>query len=406
MKYFLLILFLFPGLFPDNDTVTTQRDNNYIRSGPGAFYSLIEIAPKNMKLKVLEKENNWIRIQLPDKKTGWIAENCISTKSGGSALEKKLIGTKTTADVSRTTLTAAIKGLSGKGVSFKAPGNIDRLNEMCDKRIDPAKFKFFRRETDNTESGNRGTSAAGIFQNWNGSYDPSIDELKVGLGTAAKLAGDISSDSRKDEYINLITNLLVSGSGLYDWEFRTFLLNDQKVNGYACPGGYIYITQGAYNLCQDESELAFIIAHEIAHVAARHGLQELTKRKAHIASENSFDELEKEGGEEISGTESELNDLIDQTYEHIVHKRLLKYETQADMAAAVLLANAGYDPFSSCRVTAKLSELYSRNKDIFDYNYSEPDAAKLRYEEIKKFTALNFKAEKAGARLEKRFRSY
>ncbi|MGE5499460.1 MAG: M48 family metalloprotease [Syntrophothermus sp.] len=406
MKYFLLILFLFPGLLPDNDAVTTQRENNYIRSGPGAFYSLIEIVPRNIKLKVLDKENNWIKVQLSDKNKGWIAENCIKASSESSGLEKRLIGTKTTADVSKTTLTAAIKGLSGKGINVNSPGNIDRLNEMSERRIDPAKFKFFRREADNTESGNRGTSAAGIFQNEKGYYDPSIDELKVGFGTAAKLAGNISSDSRKDEYINLITNLLVSGSGLYDWEFRTFLLNDQKVNGYACPGGYIYITGGAYNLCQDESELAFIIAHEIAHVVMRHGLQELTKRKVHITSESSFDELEKETGEKISGDESDLNDIIEQTYEHIVHKRLLNYEIQADRAAAVLLANAGYDPFSSCRIAAKLSELYFKNKDVFDYNYSEPDAARLRYEEIKKFTASNFRVEKPGARLEKRFRSY
>jgi len=47
------------------------------------------------------------------------------------------------------------------------------------------------------------------------------------------------------------------------------------LNAYAAPGGYIFVTKGALQLMKDESELAGVLAHEIAHVTEKHVVKEL-----------------------------------------------------------------------------------------------------------------------------------
>ena len=46
-----------------------------------------------------------------------------------------------------------------------------------------------------------------------------------------------------------------------------------QVNAFAAPGGYIFVTKGLYKLLNDESELAGVLAHEIAHVTQQHVLR-------------------------------------------------------------------------------------------------------------------------------------
>ena len=53
-------------------------------------------------------------------------------------------------------------------------------------------------------------------------------------------------------------------------EIQIHLVNSEEVGAWALPGGFVLITNAFYNLCQTDDELAFILAHEIAHVTQRH----------------------------------------------------------------------------------------------------------------------------------------
>ena len=55
--------------------------------------------------------------------------------------------------------------------------------------------------------------------------------------------------------------------------FRFFLVDDPSPNAFALPGGYVYVTRGLLPLLQTEDELAGVMAHEIIHVAERHGVR-------------------------------------------------------------------------------------------------------------------------------------
>jgi beta-barrel assembly-enhancing protease len=199
----------------------------------------------------------------------------------------------------------------------------------------------------------------------------------------------------------MICATIAANSPVYDWDFTVFVLDEPAVNGYALPGGYVFITKGALQLCTDESEVAAIIAHEMAHVIRKHGLQEMSKRKVHIKADEAFNELE---GETDGKTqeESELDDMVQQTYEKIVSPRLLQYELEADRVASVLLAMTGYDPNGLVRIGNKVARLPKEKPDLFDPNYMAPDNVAKRAAATEKFVSEHFGTATGGATLRER----
>src|SRR5450432_264991 len=80
-------------------------------------------------------------------------------------------------------------------------------------------------------------------------------------------------------YVNTLAQRLVRHSDA-KVPFTVKVVNDDEVNAFALPGGYFYVNTGLILYAQNEAELAGVMAHEIAHVAARHGTRGMTK--AHI----------------------------------------------------------------------------------------------------------------------------
>jgi hypothetical protein len=134
----------------------------------------------------------------------------------------------------------------------------------------------------------------------------------------------------------------------------------------------------------------------------RHGLQELSKRLAGIHADAAFGELEEEVGEPTE-EEKEMETLIDQTYEKVVHPRLLSYEIEADRIGAILAANAGYDPFGLVRISERVARAPAETPDIFDPDYMLPNDAVKRSKEIRAFAEEHFKTDKPGEQMTARF---
>ncbi len=89
--------------------------------------------------------------------------------------------------------------------------------------------------------------------------------------------GGVYEKKDLQNYVNSIGNFLVSTSELPNKKFTFTVLDSSIVNAFALPGGYIYLTRGLIALCNNEAQLAGVIAHEIGHVTARHAAQRYTK---------------------------------------------------------------------------------------------------------------------------------
>lgn len=80
----------------------------------------------------------------------------------------------------------------------------------------------------------------------------------------------INEDPEIQHYIESVGKSLVANSDNPSYPFHFFVVTDNSINAFAGPGGYIGVNAGLITLTEEESELASVMAHEIAHVTQRH----------------------------------------------------------------------------------------------------------------------------------------
>lgn len=104
-------------------------------------------------------------------------------------------------------------------------------------------------------------------------------EQKLGRAFYERLLsrGLVETQPLLDRYINDIGFRLLAGVDNRVREYRFFIVRDDAVNAFAVPGGYIGINRGLIFRAQTQHQLASVIAHEIAHVRLRHGLDMMEK---------------------------------------------------------------------------------------------------------------------------------
>ncbi len=85
--------------------------------------------------------------------------------------------------------------------------------------------------------------------------------------------GGAYDDPELSAYVDSIGQFLAQTQDRSDVNYTFTVLNSPVVNAFALPGGYVYVTRGLLALADTEAELAGVLAHEIGHVAARHGAE-------------------------------------------------------------------------------------------------------------------------------------
>jgi beta-barrel assembly-enhancing protease len=78
-------------------------------------------------------------------------------------------------------------------------------------------------------------------------------------------------------YVNRLGHRIAQQSERPHVPYRFYLINSAVINAFALPGGHIYITRGLIEQTENASQLSAVLAHEIGHVAARHGAQALER---------------------------------------------------------------------------------------------------------------------------------
>ena len=87
----------------------------------------------------------------------------------------------------------------------------------------------------------------------------------------------IIDDPLLNGYVYAVGDRLAAVSERPDIDYRFYIVDTDMANAFALPGGHIYLTRGLIDRTRDGDEFAGVLAHEIAHVAARHGVQKLQR---------------------------------------------------------------------------------------------------------------------------------
>src|SRR5919199_5023918 len=105
-------------------------------------------------------------------------------------------------------------------------------------------------------------------------------EIRAGQRAARESARTLGlvSDQELQDYVQQVGARLAAGSerAQLPWTFR--VLDDPMPNAFALPGGYVFVTRGILCVINSEAELAGVLAHEIAHVNARHLLPTMPRQ--------------------------------------------------------------------------------------------------------------------------------
>src|SRR5574341_459968 len=103
-------------------------------------------------------------------------------------------------------------------------------------------------------------------------------EAAIGRQLAAEVdrSAPIINDPMITEYVNRIAQNLVLHSDS-KVPFTIKVIDSDDVNAFALPGGFLYVNRGLLEAADNEAEVAGVLAHEIAHVAARHGVEQASK---------------------------------------------------------------------------------------------------------------------------------
>lgn len=137
-----------------------------------------------------------------------------------------------------------------------------------------------------------------------------------------------------------IVGKLTVAAGNPEQTYRITILNSPNINAFALPGGYVYVTRGLLALANDSSEVAAVIAHEMAHVTANHGVQRLRKEAEVELSNKVVSEVLSDRSRE---RETEIRGKMS------LAQFSRNQELEADKIGIKTVAEAGYDPFASAR---------------------------------------------------------
>jgi predicted Zn-dependent protease len=188
------------------------------------------------------------------------------------------------------------------------------------------------------------------------------EEHSIGRAVAATILSryPLLEDARLEAYVNRVGRAVSDASSRPEtwggWHFA--VLDSPEANAFAAPGGFVFVTRGMLDLVRDEDGLAAVLAHEVAHVAAKHGVASIEKQRL----TDAFSLLAREAGAELGSAElGQLVDLFDGAVGDVVRTLLEKgysrgQEEVADRLAVTILQIVGYAPEALVEVLDSKSE--------------------------------------------------
>ncbi|HEX6974284.1 MAG TPA: M48 family metallopeptidase [Vicinamibacterales bacterium] len=173
------------------------------------------------------------------------------------------------------------------------------------------------------------------------------EDVQLGREAAAEVEKQLPllRDDNIQSYIEGIGERLARAipANLQHQEFRyTFkVVNVREINAFALPGGPMYVNRGMMEAAKTEGEIAGVMAHELSHVALRHGTAQATKSTPFAIGQMAG----AIAGAIIGGrTGSILAQGSQVGFGTWFMKYSREYEKQADLLGAQIMARAGYDP--------------------------------------------------------------
>jgi beta-barrel assembly-enhancing protease len=208
------------------------------------------------------------------------------------------------------------------------------------------------------------------------------EDVQIGQKASAEVERQmpILNDAETTRYVQQVGDRLVDAipsqfrQPAFNYRFK--VVNARDINAFALPGGPMYVNRGMIEAAKSEGEMAGVMAHEVAHIALRHGTAGATKQSSPLNQIGTIGLIL--GGAILGGqTGAQLGALGAQAWMTTYSR---DYESKADILGAQIMANAGYDPRDLANMFRTI-EQQSGGSRAPEFLSSHPNPAN-RYEAI------------------------
>lgn len=239
------------------------------------------------------------------------------------------------------------------------------------------------------------------------------EEKRLGAQVVAQLhsQNQIIDDPELSDYLNSVGRRLARHTDRPADEFHFYVIDTDDINAFALPGGYIGVNAGLITATQSESELASVMAHEIAHVTQRHIARQMVESRGDTIATLATAIVAAIAGAQAGGgdaaTAAIMGGLSHLGMQQLSYTRAHEYE--ADRVGIRDLARSGYDPHAMARFFGTLqrqSDLYGQqlpqillSHPVTSTRMAEANARAAEYPNVKVHTNPEYPYMRARARV-------
>ena len=192
------------------------------------------------------------------------------------------------------------------------------------------------------------------------------EEIAIGEAATAGFLGasPLDPNTNLQRYVNRVGKWLALHSERPDLPWTFAVIDTETINAFALPGGYVIVSKGLVKRLASESELAGVLAHEIAHVVKRHQIKAIQSAAGSglltsIGKDVASSAVSRTGGGYMAQQAKQLGvnvagDLLKNGFFLRPLDRSL--ETEADQMAVIIAARSGYDPYGLPAVLQMLAQ--------------------------------------------------
>lgn len=167
-----------------------------------------------------------------------------------------------------------------------------------------------------------------------------------------------------EEYLK--ANGFASELQYFAWEFN--LVKDSQVNAFCMPGGKIVVYEGLLPVTQDETGLAVVLGHEIAHAVAKHSAEQMSTQLRQQVGTQILTGVLAQKNQNLAGLAG-LASQIGFSFANLKYSR--DNETEADYMGLIFMAMAGYDPQQAIPFWQRMSAGKTQKSDFFSDHPSD-----------------------------------
>ncbi|HEV8599348.1 MAG TPA: M48 family metallopeptidase [Gemmatimonadales bacterium] len=209
-------------------------------------------------------------------------------------------------------------------------------------------------------------------------------DIEIGRQSAAEAERQLPllRNNNVDSYLNRVVQRLAAVAPGARYPYQIKAVNASEINAFALPGGPMYVNRGLIETARSEAELAGVLAHEMSHVALRHGTHQASKA---YLTRSGLGILGGLLGKPAGGTAQILNTIGGVGLNALFLKFSRNDEYEADQVGQQIMAKAGYDPLAMATLFELLRAEQGRNPSKLEQFFSSHPSSANREARLRQY---------------------